>query len=430
MFTLNWVRSTPIFYVPRTLRSRLILRSPRMGPLRAKQHRHSLLSHALFLLILGAGSVSAAPAPLPAVTVAVVASITPDNAVQYLGRIEAIQAVDVTTRTEGFIARRLFTEGKMVKQGELLYEIDPALHQASVAQAQAQLDSATASANHAQVNLTRLPRLGNNRSVSQAEVDEAQAQRDISRAAVAQAQANLQIQQLQLSFTQIHAPISGQMGHSRFNVGSLINPASGTLVNIVQLDPIRVAIAVNERDYITATYQRAVAREKTTENPLLLLGRFTPRIQLANGKQYPESGIFESVDNQIDKQTGTVIIRTRFANPRHLLLPGGVVNVSLAADDAKPVTVIPIAALQQNKQGHFVLVVTDKAVVEVRPVTLGEQFEQQYAVTDGVKVGEKVIVAGLQHVRPGMAVNASTVNDGTVNDGTVNDRVAAPLTAN
>ncbi|WP_016611186.1 efflux RND transporter periplasmic adaptor subunit, partial [Yersinia pestis] len=364
-------------------------------------------------------------APLPAVTVAVVASITPDNAVQYLGRIEAIQAVDVTTRTEGFIARRLFTEGKMVKQGELLYEIDPALHQASVAQAQAQLDSATASANHAQVNLTRLQRLGNNRSVSQAEVDEAQAQRDISRAAVAQAQANLQIQQLQLSFTQIHAPISGQMGHSRFNVGSLINPASGTLVNIVQLDPIRVAIAVNERDYITATYQRAVAREKNIENPLLLLGTFTPRIQLANGKQYPESGVFESVDNQIDKQTGTVIIRTRFANPRHLLLPGGVVNVSLAADDAKPVTVIPIAALQQNKQGHFVLVVTDKAVVEVRPVTLGEQFEQQYAVTDGVKVGEKVIVAGLQHVRPGMAVNASTVNDGTVND-----RVAAPLTAN
>lgn len=191
---------------------------------------------------------------------------------QYLGRIEAIQAVDVTTRTEGFIARRLFTEGKMVKQGELLYEIDPALHQASVAQAQAQLDSATASAKHAQVNLTRLQRLGNNRSVSQAEVDEAQAQRDISRAAVAQAQANLQIQQLQLSFTQIHAPISGQMGHSRFNVGSLINPASGTLVNIVQLDPIRVAIAVNERDYITATYQRAVAREKPLKIPCSFWG--------------------------------------------------------------------------------------------------------------------------------------------------------------
>ncbi|WP_231294045.1 efflux RND transporter periplasmic adaptor subunit [Yersinia massiliensis] len=365
------------------------------------------------LLSTGVLPAQAAEAPLPAVTVALVTAATPDNALQYLGRVEAIQAVDVTTRTEGFIARRLFTEGQMVQQGELLYEIDPALHQAAVTQAQAQLDSATASANHAQVTLTRLQRLGNNRSVSQAEVDEAQAQRDISRAAVAQAQANLQIQQLQLSFTNITAPITGQIGHSRFNVGSLINPASGTLVSIVQLDPIRVAIAVNERDYITATYQLSAAGVATA-NAALPFGNFTPRIQLANGKQYPDSGVFESVDNQIDKQTGTVTIRTRFANPRHLLLPGGVVNVSLAAETAKPVMAIPIAALQQNKQGHFVLVVNDKDQVEVRPVTLGEQFDQQYEVKEGLAVGERVIVAGLQHVRPGMTVNAT---------------VATPLTA-
>ncbi|PNM26287.1 efflux RND transporter periplasmic adaptor subunit [Yersinia enterocolitica] len=392
MVTLNLVWSTLINYVPRILRTRLNL---------------------LLLLSLVTHQVFAA-APLPAVTVSVVTSITPDTALQYLGRVEAIQAVDVTTRTEGFIAARLFTEGQMVKQGSLLYEIDPALHQAAVTQAQAQLDSATASANHAQVNLTRLQRLGSNRSVSQAEVDEAQAQRDISRAAVAQAQANLQIQQLQLSFTRIYAPITGQIGHSRFNVGSLINPASGTLVNIVQLDPIRVAIAVNERDYITATYQLSVAGP-SADNSTLPFGNFTPRIQLANGKQYPERGVFESVDNQIDKQTGTVTLRTRFANPRHLLLPGGVVNVSLAAEMAKPVTVIPIAALQQNKQGHFVLVVNDKDQVDVRQVTLGEQFEQQYEVTDGLKVGERVIVAGLQHVRPGMTVSASVATPLTVN---------------
>ncbi|EON3349484.1 efflux RND transporter periplasmic adaptor subunit [Yersinia enterocolitica] len=400
MSTLNWVRDTIMLNVQQVLCAR----------------RDYLPVYAA-VLILGISSQSVmAATPLPAVTVAVVTSATPDRALQFLGRVEAIQAVDVTTRTEGFIAARLFTEGQMVKQGDLLYEIDPALHQASVTQAQAQLDSATASANHAQVNLTRLQRLGNNRSVSQAEVDEAQAQRDISRAAVAQAQANLQIQQLQLSFTRIYAPITGQIGHSRFNVGSLVNPASGTLVSIVQLDPIRVAIAVNERDYITATYQLSTTgTASASDNSALAFEHFTPRIQLANGKQYPESGVFESVDNQIDKQTGTVTIRTRFDNPRHLLLPGGVVNVSLAAETAKAVTAIPIAALQQNKQGHFVLVVTDKDQVEVRPVTLGEQFEQQYEVKDGLKVGERVIVSGLQHVRPGMTVSAS---------------VATPLTAN
>lgn len=379
MSTLNWVRDTIMLNVQRALCAR---------------RDYLPVYAAVLILSIGSQSVMAAT-PLPAVTVAVVTSATPDSALQFLGRVEAIQAVDVTTRTEGFIAARLFTEGQMVKQGDLLYEIDPALHQASVTQAQAQLDSATASANHAQVNLTRLQRLGNNRSVSQAEVDEAQAQRDISRAAVAQAQANLQIQQLQLSFTHIYAPITGQIGHSRFNVGSLINPASGTLVSIVQLDPIRVAIAVNERDYITATYQLSTTGvASASDNSALVFEHFTPRIQLANGKQYPESGVFESVDNQIDKQTGTVTIRTRFDNPRHLLLPGGVVNVSLAAETAKAVTAIPIAALQQNKQGHFVLVVTDKDQVEVRPVTLGEQFEQQYEVKDGLKVGERVIVSG------------------------------------
>ncbi len=374
-----------------------------------KQRNRTFFFCTTALLLLGLGIVKATAAPLPAVTVAQVRQITLENALQYLGRTEAIQSVDVTTRTEGFIARRLFTEGQMVAQGDMLYEIDPALHQAAVAQAQAQLDSANASANNAQVTLTRLQRLGNNRSVSQAEVDEALAQRDITRAAVAQAQANLQIQQLQLSFTRIYAPIAGQIGHSRFNVGSLINPASGTLVNIVQLDPIRVAIAVNERDYITAAYQRTAEQD---QHPF---SGFTPRIQLANGKQYPEAGVFESVDNQIDQQTGTVIIRTRFANPRHLLLPGGVVNVSLVPESAQPVSVIPIAALQQNKQGHFVLVVNDKEQVEVRQVKLGEQFEQEYQVTEGLNVGERVMVSGLQHVRPGMSVSAS---------------LAAPLTTN
>ncbi|MDR5017553.1 efflux RND transporter periplasmic adaptor subunit [Yersinia rochesterensis] len=401
---------------PNLVRNAIMFNLQRILCVRLSSLPAYLPAYAMVLMLSISTHSALAAAPLPAVTVAVVTSATPDTALQFLGRVEAIQAVDVTTRTEGFIAARLFTEGQMVKQGDLLYEIDPVLHQASVTQAQAQLDSATASANHAQVTLTRLQRLGNNRSVSQAEVDEAQAQRDISRAAVAQAQANLQIQQLQLGFTRIYAPITGQIGHSRFNVGSLINPASGTLVSIVQLDPIRVAIAVNERDYITATYQLSAASGgSASENSALAFEHFTPRIQLANGKQYPESGVFESVDNQIDKQTGTVTIRTRFDNPRHLLLPGGVVNVSLAAETAKAVAAIPIAALQQNKQGHFVLVVTDKDQVEVRPVTLGEQFEQQYEVKEGLKVGERVIVSGLQHVRPGMTVSTS---------------VAPPLTAN
>lgn len=365
-----------------------------------------------YLLVLGlfglsVTGLSAEPAaPLVSVNVALTRLATPENARQYLGRIEAMQMIDVTTRTEGFITERLFTDGQMVKEGDVLFEIDPALHQTAVALAEAQLESAKANAQHAQVNLNRLQQLGASRSASQAAVDEARAQRDMTRAAVAQSEANLRLQQIQLSYTRITSPITGQVGQSRFHVGSLINPASGSLVNIVQLDPIRIAIAINEKDYISARYKGTKGNDSLS---------YIPQIRLSNGKLYSESGTFDSIDNQIDTQTGSVVIRTRFNNPQHLLLPGGVVSVSLLPEEPETVTMVPIAALQQNKQGHFVLVVDKENKVEVRPVQLGRQFQQEYEVVEGLKADEQVIVSGIQHVRAGMTVNAHPVALQTVN---------------
>ena len=365
-----------------------------------------------YLLVLGlfglsVTGLSAAPAaPLVSVNVAMTRLATPENARQYLGRIEAMQMIDITTRTEGFITERLFTDGQMVKEGDVLFEIDPALHQTAVALAEAQLESAKANAQHAQVNLNRLQQLGASRSASQAAVDEARAQRDMTRAAVAQSEANLRLQQIQLSYTRITSPITGQVGQSRFHVGSLINPASGSLVNIVQLDPIRIAIAINEKDYISARYKGTKGNDSLS---------YIPQVRLSNGKLYSESGTFDSIDNQIDTQTGSVVIRTRFNNPQHLLLPGGVVSVSLLPEEPETVTMVPIAALQQNKQGHFVLVVDKENKVEVRPVQLGRQFQQEYEVVEGLKADEQVIVSGIQHVRAGMTVNVHPVASQTVN---------------
>lgn len=374
-------------------------------------NRNSVILSCYFLVLgsfgLSVTGLSAAPStPLVSVNVAMTRLATPENARQYLGRIEAMQMIDVTTRTEGFIIKRQFTDGQMVKEGDVLFEIDPALHQTAVALAEAQLESARANAQHAQVNLNRLQQLGASRSASQAAVDEARAQRDMTRAAVAQSEANLRLQQIQLSYTRITSPITGQVGQSRFHVGSLINPASGSLVNIVQLDPIRIAIAINEKDYISARYKG------TKGNDVL---SYIPQIRLSNGKLYSESGTFDSIDNQIDAQTGSVVIRTRFNNPQHLLLPGGVVSVSLLPEEPETVTMVPIAALQQNKQGHFVLVVDKENKVEVRPIQLGRQFQQEYEVVEGLKADEQVIVAGIQHVRPGMTVNAHPVASQTVN---------------
>ncbi|NDL62670.1 efflux RND transporter periplasmic adaptor subunit [Acerihabitans arboris] len=363
--------------------------------------RFVLLLNIAALLLLATTARPLSAAPPPAVTVAIIEQRIPQRAHYYLGRVEAIQSVDVITRTEGFIARRDFADGQLVKAGEALFEIDPALHQASVAQAQAQVDSADAGARHAQVNLARIQRLGDQRTVSRAEVDAALAQRDTANAALAQAEANLRTQQLQLGFTRINAPISGRIGHSNFNTGSLINPASGSLAHIVQLDPIRVAIAVNERDYITVAYRQ------TGDAGDLSASGYTPHLQLANGQEYTEQGVFESVDNQIDSQTGTITVRARFANPRHLLLPGGVVNVALVAGRAGPVVMAPIAALQQDREGFFVLLVDDQERVELRRVIPGDQFEQEYQIKQGLIAGDRVIVEGLQRVKPGMEVSST-----------------------
>jgi len=253
-----------------------------------------------------------------------------------------------------------------------------------------------------------LQRLGEQRTISRADVDAAQAERDKANAAVAQAQATLRIQQLQLGFTRITAPIAGRIGHTNFGVGSLINPASGPLVNLVQLDPIRVAIAINERDYITEAGQKSTDADDVTKSG------YKPRLQLADGSDYPEPGVFESVDNRIDSQTGTVTVRARFPNPRHLLLPGGVVNVSLTAERGEAILMAPIAALQQNRDGFFVLLVDKQNRVKIRPVILGDQFDQEYEIKQGLAAGDRVIIEGLQRVQPGMIVNANLTTPATM----------------
>ncbi|WP_082203887.1 efflux RND transporter periplasmic adaptor subunit [Winslowiella iniecta] len=338
-------------------------------------------------------------APLPAVQVITTQLKPTATAWVYMGRVEAIQTVEVLTRVEGFIARRHFTEGQMVESGQLLFEIEPAQHHAAVEQAKARVQSAQAVARNAQLHLSRLQRLTASNAISKSDVDAAEAERDIARASLAQMQAELKTQQLNLGYTRITAPIAGRIGHTRFNTGSLVNPASGSLVTVTQLDPIRVRIAVNEHDYISAMQQPETAKS------------FHSQLTLANGYPYPQSGEFESVDNHIDPQTGSVAVRLRFANPQHLLLPGGVVNVALQAGQSQNAITIPVAALSQDKEGFFVLLVDHDNRVAQRRVTPGRQREQHYLVTAGLKPGEQVIVSGIQQVRPGMVVNATAASE-------------------
>ncbi|MBB6113449.1 RND family efflux transporter MFP subunit [Rahnella inusitata] len=350
---------------------------------------------AFFLLHPGAVSAQ----PLPVVGTVTIATQTEGVNRTYLGRLEAVQSVNVASRTEGFIARRVFEEGQFVNAGDLLYEIEPALHKSAVAQAKAQLDSANATARHAQTHLNRIQRLGDARTVSQSDVDAAVAARDTARAAVAQAQAALKTQELQLSYTRITAPISGRIGVSHFHTGSLVNPASGTLTEIVQLDPVRVVISVNERDFLSASQNTgSLEQAMSGENMALSL-------RLSDGSPYMVAPTFESLGNRIDAQTGTVAVRLAVANPQHRLLPGGTVNVLAEPQSDARLPVVPANALQQNQAGHFVLLVNAQQQIEARPVRLGAQNPQGYFVLDGLQGGDKVVTEGLQWIQPGMKVS-------------------------
>lgn len=218
-------------------------------------------------------------------------------------------------------------------------------------------------------------------------------QRDVARAALEQAKARLDARNVTLNYTRITSPIDGRVGHSNFHAGSLVNPASGVLVEVVQLDPIRIAFALEEGAFATKAGQHAD------------IGAMKQAWQVfidSNGQRI--RGELTSVDNRIDPRTASVMLRAGFANPRHQLLPGGNVNVTLRPASEQPVLTLPAAAVQQNGDGFFAWVVSADGNAEKRPLKIAGQVGQQFQIASGVKPGERAITDGAQRVQPGAAV--------------------------
>lgn len=340
-----------------------------------------------------------ANAPPPSVTVETVRNEDVAPRTEFIGRLEAIEAVDIRARVQGFLRKVEFQEGQDVKAGAPLFRIEPDQYQAVVAQAQAQVESADATLRNAEINLQRRQELRERNAGSQADLDTAVANRDTAKAALEAAQAQLKTAQLNLGYTTISSPIAGRIGKANITVGNLVGPDSGALARVVQLDPIRVVFSVSERDV------QDIQREMGDATSKEVRSSFVPTIRLANAQQYDKQGRIEFVGNEVDPATGTVPIRAVFDNPRATLLPGGTVFVSVRPAQPRVMPVVPVAAVQETRQGKQVLVVTGDNKVEERPITANTQVGQNWAVESGVKAGETIIVDGLQKVRPGAVVN-------------------------
>jgi len=339
-------------------------------------------------------------APPPAVSVTPVASRQITETTDYIGRITAIDKVDIVTRVPGFIEERNFTEGQQVKKGDLLFRIEQATYKAAVEQARAALARAKATEVNAKLQLERGKELVRNSNIPQATVDQRAADEEAAQASIMEAQAQLDQAEINLGYTEIRSPIDGRIGLEAFSVGNLVQPSSGRLATIVSQDPIYVIFQVSQRNVLE--YKRRVA-ESAGDKYL------TVHIRLPDGSIYPHPGRIDFLDVQVDTTTDTVAVRGRVPNPERLLIAGGVVGVVLERGAPRSALTVPQSAVLLDQAGRYVLVVDAAKKVEQRRITTGVEQGRNIVVTEGLKKGELVIVDGIQKVRPGQIVTATVV---------------------
>lgn len=363
------------------------------------------LSAGFAVLLFFQANVSAAPpgpgGPPPMVMVAPVTEEDINPPAEYVGHVEALQTVDLRARVEGFLEQIHFKEGSDIQEGSLLYVIEPAPYQVQVDADRAIVAQAEASLTKARRFLERAKTVSSG-GVSATDLDNAAAEELRAKAQLEQAKANLEIAKINLEYTQIKAPINGRIGRTAFTRGNLVNPASGTLARIVQLDPVRVVYSISENDLVAVGMAlKDAGKEK--KNPLL-----EPRIKLPDGRILKTSGQIDFVDNAIDSGTGTIAVLALFPNPDNLLLPGQYVTVLVSRSEPKLMPVVPQSAVLEDRDGRYVLMLDEKSQVVVRRIVTGPLTGANWSISSGLTLGEQVIVEGVQKAMPGMVVKATT----------------------
>jgi membrane fusion protein (multidrug efflux system) len=342
-----------------------------------------------------------AQAPLVEVIVDVVEQKTYRPKSSFVGRLHAQDDVTIQARVAGYLRSRNFTEGDLVRAGDLLYEIDPAEFDAQVARAVADLAKARANQAVADRNFKRGKELLPDGNISASEMDSLTASRLETNAGVESAKAGVKTAEVNLSYTRILAPITGRIGRSEFSPGDLVGPNNGPLTTLVSIDPIHALFQLSEATLIAAIASRFGEEMRNLND--VDLSDLQVRVELSNRVLFPEVGHIDYFGNRISEDTGTLEARALIPNPRGALVPGQYVRVILQRDTDTQALFVPQSAVQADQQGNFVMAV-DNGIVVRRNVVLDERVDEDVVVQQGLSVGETVIVRGLQQVRPGQPV--------------------------
>jgi membrane fusion protein (multidrug efflux system) len=319
----------------------------------------------------------------------------------FVGRIEAINKVEVRARVKGFLEQVRFKEGDAINEGDPLYTIEKGQFVAAVEQAQGALERARAALTLAGLQRARAEEMYAKKVGTEVARDQTVAEEASAKGSVTSAEADLANAKINLGYTDITSPITGKVGRTAITKGNVVGPDSGVLTTIVSQDPMYVTFPVSQRDIL-----RAAERASRSD-----LAGIKVLIRFADGKVYDQTGQINFIDVTVDRSTDTVLARATIANPRGVLIDGQFVQVELQAAKPEEKVVIPQAALIADQQGIYVFVVEDGKAA-IRRIKPGSEAGAGIVVSEGLSGGELVIVQGLQGLRPGAPVRANPLPPG------------------
>ncbi len=358
----------------------------------------------VFVVLIAVGCGEDAPPPPKAVEVVMGTVAQRDVAVQseWIGTTEGAVDAEIRAQVAGYLVSRNFEEGTLVKKGSVLFQIDPRSYRAALEQARSDVGRAQALLGKADLDVNRFTPLVAEGAVSQQELDNAIQMQRSARAGLAGAKAAVENAELNLAFSSVRSPVDGVAGIARAQLGDLVGPGDpNPLTNVSQVDPIRVLFPLSEREYLHfAGRIREAVEGRATPNEVALT------LVLADGTVWSHRGKVVPAASSVDQSTGTFLLRGEFANPENILRPGQYARVRAVTSTAKNALLVPQRAVAELQGVSQVAVVKDDDTVELRVVEPGALDGSDRVIEKGLSAGERIVVEGLQKVRPGTLVTA------------------------
>lgn len=345
------------------------------------------------LTLLAGCSKGPKEAPPPAVEVMTVIQKDVPIYREWIATLDGMVNATIRAQVQGYLIKQNYREGDLVRKGQVLFEIDPRPFQAALEQAKGQLEVQQARWTTAKVNLARIKPLAEEDAVSKKDLDDSIGVEQSARAAVIAAQAVVDKAQLDLGFTKITSPVDGIAGLAKTQIGNLVGPGGmEELTTVSTVNPIKVYFQISEQEYLQGG--RDMER----------VGKLSAELILTDGSVYPQKGSFAFADRQVDIKTGTMKVAAVFPNPGNFLRPGQYGRIRVASSVRKDALLVPQRSVAEIQGRYMVAVVGADNKVDIRPVKTAERVDDLWVILEGLKPGERVVVAGIQKVRPGMLV--------------------------